>query len=99
MKAEESDSTAMNTPGFTAESSCYPRQNIYQAGRGFGHEPVAASVVPQRLGHTCVGRYCDCEGVADCVDMINRKCGNWTRCLVIGGVLRCLCEPRFSIRI
>jgi hypothetical protein len=73
----------MNIPHFTGGASL--------------HGLVAASsssLGRQRLGYDCAGRYCDCAGVPDCIDMINGKCGGWTRCVVIDGVFRCLCEPR-----
>ncbi len=84
----------MNFPGFTAETSVYATLNLYRTSGGV-YEPAIASVLPQRLGYTCVGQYCDCKGVGDCIDMINHKCGGWTRCIKDkSGALRCLCEPR-----
>lgn len=88
----------MNMPGFTAEASVYETRGTYRAGEFF-YDSAASMIEPQRLslGYTCEGRYCDCAGVPDCIDMINGKCGGWTRCVIINGTLRCLCEPRFSM--
>lgn len=86
----------MRTPGFTAESSIHgalsPSGGV--ALEPAGLEAASSALARRRFGYTCVGRYCDCDGTSDCVDMINGKCGPWTRCVVINGTLRCLCEPR-----
>lgn len=95
MTTPEKEVADMNIPGFTADASVYAARSVYRTG-GFVHDPAASSVVPQQMRHTCEGRYCDCSGQSDCADMINKKCGGWTRCVVINGTLKCLCEPRFT---
>lgn len=84
----------MNIPGFSAEASLYRSRNAYNAQ--VIAKSKGAAIAPQLLGlgYTCTGDYCDCAGVPDCIDMINGACGGWTRCVMINGVLRCLCEPR-----
>jgi len=82
----------MRMPGYTGETSISSsRSTPWDAG---ALSDLPEDVVLPQLAYTCVGKYCDCDGTADCVDMINHKCGRWTRCVVIGGTLRCLCEPR-----
>lgn len=81
----------MRMPGYTAESAT-PRSSYLQ--RDARRPDRRDSVALPQLGFHCAGRYCDCDGSTDCADMINHKCGGWTRCVVIAGRLRCLCEPR-----
>lgn len=89
----------MSMVGFTADASIYETKNHYRTNGFYGSR--ASGVIPQRLssrlGFDCAGRYCDCKGDSDCIDMINHKCGGWTRCVSIDGVLHCICEPRFAI--
>ncbi|MEQ1530511.1 MAG: hypothetical protein ABL925_14445 [Methylococcales bacterium] len=87
----------MNLPGFSGEVSIYERRNIYRTALIVADNPAVLTIMPQRLGYTCAGKYCDCNGTLDCIDMINGKCGGWTRCTVVNGWLQCICEPRFAV--
>lgn len=89
----------MKMPGFTAEASVYEKHKIYHTS-GVVYDSADLAILPQaRLSYTCQGRYCDCDGTSDCIDMINHKCGGWTRCTIINGTLRCICEPRVVARL
>ena len=87
----------MSMPGFTAESGFggRDRHSRFRAAQ-LARVSADGTILPQRLGYVCEGRYCDCSGTTDCADMINKKCGGWTRCVVVNGALRCLCEPRIA---